>query len=291
MADRSEADGPTPAGGDGHVHQFDRLMGPRRGLTDARTLSAQLVGAERELEAAVAEIGGLSDENGTLANAVQTLEARVAQLEDELDGERRALRSSERDRDRARYAVLRAGGRDPMAARHYAHHGLWTPGRPYLVGQHADDASTGCCYEARVSVRPGDRPSKSRRWRCCLGDDCPTPAPIDTSPHRAFSGYALRQARSWWDSSNTEWELRELSDEHLLAVVGYLRDMRLQLWLDELDDRSTLRVPCPAHAYASPASWLADSPLMRALLAERRRRRLRTRPPARRWRWGHEHPF
>jgi hypothetical protein len=38
------------------------------------------------------------------------------------------------------------------------------------------------------------------------------------------------------------------------------------MWGDELE-RCARLMPCPAEAYAHPREWLADTPLMRALLA------------------------
>ena len=272
---------------------FEKVLGGGRGINDIRVLREQLADRERELMAAHGKLGGLQSERDRLTDDVRTLVERVEDLEEDLSISAAALTARERDRDFARYAAVRSGCRDPMlTVVPDEHHGIWSPGRPFLTGQHAIDPRTRACYRMREGgAQAGERPSKSGRWQRCRGDDCPVPTPMSTTRHPASSGFALRQSEHWWDASHKRWRLRDLTNEHLLGVIEWLRDAASGQWHRELSCGAQ-RVPCPPLAYGSSRTWLNDTPLMRALLNERRRRGIRPDPDRRQaWRWADEHPF
>ena len=271
---------------------FATVLGSGRGVTDTRALTKLLLRTERDLVAAHSEVRRLQHENDAFAQNVRVLDQAVGELDATAAGLRRKLADSQYDRDFARYLVVRGRGRDPLLlVAEDEHHGVYTPGRPYLGGQHVYAPKSGACYRMQPGgVPPGQRPSENPRWRRCHGAACPRPRRIPRMPHPVASGHALRQSRHWWDAARYPWEIRELSAEHLLAVIAWLRDLADHMRSNELAHRVS-HVPCPAHAYPTATLWLADTPLMRALLAERRRRGLRQPRQARRWRWGDEQPF
>jgi hypothetical protein len=179
------------------------------------------------------------------------------------------LQKSWAERDRARYALVRATGSDIFLPDTPAvHHGIWTPGRSYIFGEHCYDED-GRCYQApQHGVIAGRGPGVTEFWvRCADDGTCPSPAPLPRGPHPADCGRAMRQDVFWWDADGTKNELADLSEERLHAVIGWLHEEAPRLWFDEFD-AGTVLVPCPAHAYLSPGDWLADTPLMRALEAE-----------------------
>jgi hypothetical protein len=88
-------------------------------------------------------------------------------------------------------------------------------------------------------------------------------------------GEAVRQTELWWDRNRAGWRIRDardIDDEYLANIIDYLRRHARQLCAGEARCEVPM-VPCPWNAYPSPAAWLADTPLMHALLRERRRRR------------------
>lgn len=256
---------------------FESVVGNSRGVTDARSLARALTNSERELTLtyarlsdAAADIEQLNREKAQLAEVVTCLEGDVALADHLLD-------CSRRDRDLARAALMRAGRRDPVVNSVAEHHGNWTPGRPYLTNQHVYLPNTSVCFRARAGgALVGASPGKSSRWRRCGDGACPQPTAVPVGSHPVRSGYALRQEVWWWDKDLKRWALEDLSSEYLMAVIDFLRDAAPRLHGTEFDS-ARFHVPCPVWAYASARSWLSDTPLMRALLAERRRRRLRPR--------------
>lgn len=276
-------------------NKFERLLGDGRGVSDSRSLRERLAGTERELTAAQGELRRSRKTTDSLESDVRALKENVEELKETLHLEGRRAAANECERDLARYAALRGGIPDPLVAVEPVHQAVWTKGRPYLTGQHVFDPSTSACYYASPGGVPAGRPpGRSRGWQRCDEDAyCPEPASLSTSPHPAASGYALRQDRHWWDAKGEMWTLAELSREHLLGVIEWweLPERADRLWADELQ-LVPLLAPCPPNAYQSSREWITDSPLMRALLAEKRRRRIR-RPPARikPWTWGDEHAF
>jgi hypothetical protein len=271
---------------------FERVLGNGRGVTDTRALGELLASTERNLSAAHQELGQLCSETDAFNQRLDELDAIVVELQTELSATSMELRWCERDRDLARYCVVRSGGQDPLVAGvNDEHHGIWTPGRPFLTGQHVYEPLTGACYSVTAGgAAAGERPHESRRWRRCRGGRCPAPGPIPTTPHPVGSGYALRQREHWWDATGRRWNIHDLASDHLIAVIDYLRDFANPMRDAELSDSRTY-VPCPANAYPSASTWLSDCPLMRVLLAERRRRGLRRPRREQQWRWGDDQAF
>jgi hypothetical protein len=117
-------------------------------------------------------------------------------------------------------------------------------------------------------------PGTGRHWERCLEPDmCPSaPSLPDVDDETVLSGWALRKSELYWARNPTLRSPRELTDTELQNVIGYLRTNAADLCAEEWT-APTLMVPCPANAYASAAAWMADMPLMRALLRERKRRR------------------
>jgi hypothetical protein len=277
--------------------EFDRLLGDGRGITDARVLLARLSSAERELAGATTELERVYSEKDELAHGRQLLHDRIAGLEDAVEDAAVELASCQCDHDHARYIAVAAGLGDPFIRGEPEHQGVWTPGRPYISGQHVYDPQTGACYQARcLGVVAGKHPRQSKLWYRCKGAPCPELVELSMDPHPAASGYALRQERSWWDREKKRWKLKDLSREHLLGVIKYLEDNIVRLYADD-SAQLPMRVPCPPNAYfstgghSSQYAWLQDTPLMRALLAEKRRRRIRrSRGRASEvWEWGDKH--
>ena len=256
---------------------FHEVLGDVRGATDARALRARLGSAERERDEAWATAWSLQTELGALR-------LRGTELSIELQTSRAALLDARVDldcllsaRDAARYAAMFAGAPDPITADAEVHHGRWTPGRPYLDGQHVTHPISGHCYRAHTGGVPaGLMPDGVNGWVPCQGV-CPQPERVFAGSHPASSGFALRQHEFWWDQSGERWALADLTAEHLTAVIDWLPEHLDTLWQPEFRG-SVPRVPCPANAYEFAEDWLADTPLMRALLAEAQRRGLVTGP-------------
>jgi hypothetical protein len=246
-----------------------------------------LANVERELAAAQEENRDLRMRNDSLDFATQALNDRLQDAQTDLVTERRLRGYVERDRDRARYDLVRAGERDSTIGVEPEHQGVWTRGRPYLTDQHVHHPETGACYVAfDGGVMPGLRPGRSRRWRLCgPDDDCPKPDPVSTKPHPI--GFALRQHPltrehiCWWDTNRHRLAVdgREpgaVEDDHLLSIIVWLHEdaTLAALWGSEMR-RTPQAVPCPPDAYKLPSLWLADCPLLALLQAEKRRRGLR----------------
>lgn len=267
---------------------FERLLGPGRGATDPR-LREDLVVAERELGAARRELAALSHSQRTLRQENADLFARIANLDAVVERKDLDIADLGHDRDHARYMMLRAGGRDPLRALAEDHQGEWSTGRPFLSGQHAFAADSGDCYVAADGGVPaGRRPGTSTRWRRCPTFHrfpAPPPLPDVSVNHPASSGLALRQGYWWWDVDYKRWSIQAtgdltvpaLSREHLLGVLVWLERMLPDLWQAEVA-REPLLVPNPVNAYENAEEFLHDTILWRALVEEKRRRRIRYGP-------------
>jgi hypothetical protein len=256
-------------------------MGPGRGVTDIAGLRAQLVAAEREVVAAARDVHVLSTRNETLDALTCSLNDRVSELEEALGVVRRSLVHRQFDLDAARYDLVRAGLPDTRLSDMdngflFTHHGVWTRGRPFLAGQVVWEPGTEDCYLACDDGVPcGRRPSRSRCWERLEPGDCPAaPEPIPASPHPVSTGQAFRQTTTWVDKHHAAWALQDLSREHLLGVIEFLRENASELWAQERRDPTVL-LPCPANAYPTADAWIRDSPLLDALLSEKARRRIR----------------
>jgi hypothetical protein len=279
---------------------FDQLLGPSRGLSDPVALSAKLIAAEREAVQLAGELNLVREQRRVAERRADALFDNLSELEVAHVSERAAHIACKRDRDCALYIAVAACAAGDIYVEHTPeHHGVWTPGRPYLGNAHAWSPSTGVCFSAKLGgAAAGRRPGRSARWERCAPDvPCPTPVPVDPEPHQATGGYALRQADRWWDKHKREWTIREadateltppLTREHLLGVVDFLLRHCERFYYEEMWRYPRL-VPCPAHAYAPyrdpHLTWLHDTPLMNALLAEKARRRIRRSPG---WQWAED---
>jgi len=275
--------GKKPDTGASSADPFGRVLGHGRGLSDTTVLSAELQECKDALADARAGLQAARMREDTLQDAVQRLSLDLGTAQAERDRLRRQTSELEthenelrHERDRARYAAMRRSGqRDPVPGpiQLRIHQGIWTPGRPYLSYQHAWHPRTGDCYRTDKAGAPvGEMPGTGRHWEACMGSEtCPTlrpvPAPLLEGPL-----HALRQTELWWDRNRTASLIKEVDDAHLTTIITFLRSHARRLY-DEDADWSIPNVPCPWNAYPSPAAWLADTPLMRALLRERRRRR------------------
>lgn len=273
---------------------FARVLGQGRGITDVRVLSGRLAGAERERDDALTQARELQSQLDTQRHRVLVLSDRLDDCESKLFAAGRERDVLRRDRDAARYAAIRAGTEDPVDVIEEVHHGIWTPGRPYLEAQHVTHPDSGECYRAVVGgARPGTVPVAGPAWMRCRGT-CPAPVIPKMDPHPIHTGFALRQTESWWEASLRQLALTDLESEHLVAVISWLHRRAGALWCEETGLATPL-VPCPVNAYPGPGDWLLDTPLWRALVAEKRRRGIsRSRhAPAENapWRWGDELPF
>jgi hypothetical protein len=270
---------PLPKVGD----PFGRVLGPGRGLSSAAASQQELKEANDELAEALASLADAEAKQRELLQEVRELRVEVLGLTEERDSSRQMLkfaridrRLAENDRDRARYAAMRSGQPDPCghAGTEAAQQREWTPGRPYLADQHARHPKTGECYRACSTGAPvGEVPGTGRHWERCLEPDmCPDGPAVPDDNEQKLSGWALRETELFWGRDRTLRSPRELTDTELTGVIGFLRrnasDLCAQEWT-----APTPMVPCPANAYPSAAAWMADMPLMRALLRERRRRR------------------
>jgi hypothetical protein len=253
--------------------RFREALGDARGVTDARVLRACLGSAELERDEAWASAQSLQTELGALWLRGTELSAELLTSRAALLDARADLEYMERERDMARYAAMFAGAPDPITADSEVHHGEWTPGRPYLDGQHVTHPVSVHCYRAHTGGVPaGLMPDGVNGWVLCQ-EVCPYPERVFAGPHPVSSGAALRQHKFWWDQSGERWALADLTAEHLTAVIDWLPEHVDALWQPELRC-SVPRVPCPPDAYEFAEDWLADTPLMRALLAEAQRRGL-----------------
>jgi hypothetical protein len=276
--------GMKPDGSASSADPFGRVLGHGRGLSDTTVLGAELQECKDALADARAELQAARMREDTLQDAVERLSLDLGTAQAERDRLRRQTDESEthesnlrHERDRARYAAMRSGQRDPVPGpiQLRIHQGLWTPGRPYLSYQHAWHPKTGDCYRTDKGGAPvGEMPGTGRHWEACTGSEiCPVvaslPAPALEQPLQA-----LRQTELWWDRNRTAWLIKEIDDSYLTTIIAFLRSHARRLY-DEEAQWSMPFVPCAWNAYPSPAAWLTDTPLMRALLRERRRRRRR----------------
>lgn len=261
---------------------FGRVLGPGRGLGDTSASQQELKEARDNLAELTEQLTEAQEHERALREEVRELGIEVVSLTTDRDTTRQMLnfaredrQQAENDRDRARYAALRAGIPDPCgyAGTEAAQQREWTPGRPYLANQHAWHPKTGECYCACSTGAPaGEMPGTGRHWERCLEPDmCPdAPAPPDEDG-TALSGCALRKIELAWGRDRTSRSPRELTDTELNHVVSYLRGDAAALYAKEWTMPGQV-VPCPSNAFPSAAAWMADMPLMRALLRERRRR-------------------
>jgi len=266
---------------------FGRVLGHGRGLSDPRLLGAELQDAKDALAKSAAELREARSHSDALHGVIESLTAdlermaaesnRWHQLADQAERRETELRV---ECQRARYAVMRCGNRDPMPDRTYetTHHRVWTPGRPYLSYTHVWHPKTGDCYSTDKGGAPaGEVPGTGRHWEACTernGCPEPVPLPLDEMEHPC-DGEAVRQTELWWDRNHAAWRIREagdIDDEYLTNIIDFLRSHASQMCAGE-GRWEVPMVPCPWNAYPSPTAWLADTPLMRALLRERRRRR------------------
>lgn len=250
----------------------------RAARDELRQTAERLRETEASVQALLAEVGSLQKEVGRL-----TVERNHARQDAE---DARTDEKLERtERDRARYAAMRAGQQDPcgLAMVTPTHQGDWTPGRPYLADQHVWHPETGECYSACSTGAPTrEIPGSGRHWERCLDPDyCPTPVlswAKDTNGR--LSGPTLRQTEIRWGPRPGPVLPRQLTDEELTHAIGFLRANASDMCAEERQKDAPL-VPCPIVAYPSASAWMADTPLMRALLREQRRRRAATRRLAR----------
>lgn len=253
------------------VDGFCAVLGDVRGVTDARALRARLGSVERERDEAQSRVQSLQIETRTLHRGVRVLQDQLQDSIAALDDLHFQAARLRRDRDTARYVVMFGGGLDPVIGDVEVSHGCWTPGRPYLDGQHVTHPVSGECYRAHTGGVPvGRMPDNTNGWVRCQAV-CPQPEPVCAGPHPVRSGFALRQHEFWWDGAGERWALADLTAEHLTAVIDWLPEHLDMLWQSE-HQCSVPPVPCPYNAYESAEDWLADMPLMRALLTEAQRR-------------------
>jgi hypothetical protein len=270
---------------------FGLLLGPGRGLSGAVASQQELKDLREKLDAAAASLAEARTAERILRGDIRKLKAEVAKLAEERDTARKLTKFAEGDRrnalverDRARYTAMRGGAQDPCidADGPTFHQREWTAGRPYLGYQHAWHPRSGECYRACSTGAPiGEVPGSGRHWERCLDlDGCPLPPPtradeIDDAP----SGPALRRTELVWGREQRRRAPRELSDDELANVIGFLRSNANDMCSEEflLTDPP---VPSPVNAFPTAAAWMADTPLMRALLRERRRRQAAARRKA-----------
>jgi hypothetical protein len=287
------AENPSAVRGD----PFSKVVGAGRGLSDPAVLGTELDDCKQALAEAREALETERDIRRVLeidlGRADRELEQVKAARNNALEsatqsGRREAARRDERDR--ARYAAMRSGQRDPVpnGAWQRVHHGVWTPGRPYLAYQHVWHPRTGECYRTDNGGAPtGELPGTGRHWQPCIEtrDTCPKPRPIrEDLLYHPLEGPALRQTELWWDRNHKALNFRdpvEVADDYLENILKYLRENATEMCSKEADWEEAF-VPCPWVAYSSPRSWLNDTPLMRALVQERRRRQAVKRREARR---------
>jgi hypothetical protein len=284
------AEARIPAAG-GDSDPFERVLGHGRGLNDLGLLGAELQQAKDALAEAVAGLQDARSREDALQDVVARLTDDLGRMTreqgkwqwaaDQAEMRNRKLRVGG---EQARYAAMRLGHRDPVPDWPFerTHHGVWTPGRPYLAYSHVWHPKTGDCYCTDNGGAPiGEAPGTDRHWQSCMeSSGCPEPVPLPTDEmEHPCDGEAVRQSQLWWDRTHAAWRIKEIDDEYLANIIDYLRSHARQLCAGEARWPVPF-VPCPWNAYSSPAAWLADTPLMHALLRERRRRRAAARREA-----------
>lgn len=256
--------------------RFDGVLGERRGLTDARAALARLRATEHKLELTERAARELTVKYEDLSDDVARLHDEVAEQNMKLHERSAELRVCRLDLLGARYALVRATGVGAFArCGPDTHHGVWTPRRPYLPGEHVYGPADGHCYcSLECGVTAGQAPGIAREWvRCAPEDRCPKPEVVPVHDHPVECGYAVRQVGFWWDRHKRWYALHELTDGHLQGVVMWLSKHAHRLWQEELDN-DRFHVPCPALAYEDHIAWLKDTPLTHALEKELARRAL-----------------
>lgn len=277
MSDRENRATATRAG-----DLFGRVLGPGRGLGDIDASRQELTEALDKLAALSVQLAEALDRERMLREEVRELGPEVVDLTTQRDTARELSKyaqadkwQAQNDRDRARYAAMRSGQPDPCshAVPDDAQQREWTPGRPYLAYQHAWHPKTGECHRATSTGAPaGEIPGTGRHWERCLEPDlCPQGPALPDEDERTLSGWALRKAKLYWSHDPILRSPQELTDDELANVIGFLRTHASDLCAEEWRE-TTLLVPCPVNAYPSATAWMADMPLMRGLLRERRRR-------------------
>jgi hypothetical protein len=270
----------TSPGAAGGQRGFGKLLGDGRGPTDPRLLQSGLIRAERELGLSQTRANALATELDAERAEVVALTEHLQIGQVELRGAHSRIAHIRHALDTARYAAMRAGAPDPVASNEQTYQGPWTSGRVFLADQHSSHPLTGTCYRAQPGgVAAGLVPGSAIGWEHCVAT-CRPLKPIPVNPHPVQSGHALRQDQHWWDASGTRWAISDLTPEHLTAVIDWLREHIETMWQAE-QACVPARLPCPSNAYASAQHWLADTPLMRALLAEATRREQMAPPAAR----------
>lgn len=275
------------------VHDpFGPVLGTGRGIDGAPASQRELRAVRAALDEARVHIASAQARERDLLNQIEVLKARVKDLNSAKETAEKNLWHANRDksnalieRDRARYAAMRTGIQDPYSGldRPAFHQGAWTPGRPYLAYEHVWQPKTGECYCSSSTGAPaGEIPGTGRHWvRCLDPEGCPRPVAPRQDVGTALVGPMLRRAELV-PSTGARLKLpRALTDDELTRMTNYLRananDLCKQEW-----HRTTPLVPNPVHAYSSAAAWMADTPLMRALVRERRRRQQALRRASRR---------
>lgn len=280
MSDR-ETRVTTTRGGD----PFGRVLGPGRGLSEMDASREELGEALDKLAALSVQLAEALDRERKLQDELTELGPEMVDLTEQRDTARRLSkyaeanqRLAEDDRDRARYACMRNGQPDPGShnGMEETHQREWTAGRPYLAYQHAWHPKTGECYRAcNIGAPTGETPGAGRHWERCLEPDlCPRAPALPDEDERTLSGWELRKTELSWGRDPSSRTPRELTDTELANIIGYLRANAPNLCAEERAAPEPI-LPCPSNAYPSAAAWMADMPLMRALLRERRRRRNR----------------
>lgn len=255
---------------------FAKAVGERRGLTDVRAALERTAEAEHALEQAQDVAQALREQRDHLHEVIKRRDDSLKVQENEIFELCTDNLECRCELDRARYALVRATGAEALVgSRPAVHHREWTPGRPYLCGDHVYSPADGACYQAPpYGVAAGELPGVSEAWVLCgEGATCPKPEPLPRRGHPMSCRHALRQDQFWTDAEERELGLSELTDEHLQGAIAWLDEHARQLWTEELHTLS-FYVPCPAQAYPDHISWLADTPLMRALRQELTRRGL-----------------
>lgn len=257
---------------------FDELLGPRRGVTDIAALTHRLVLAEREREDAQHRSEAAERSGQDACDKLLHLHKELDEVCELYEAAKFQARRAINQLDQVRYAAARAGIAVEDADDD-EHHGVWTPGRPYLTGEHVLHPDTlECFWVAEGPIAPpAARPGHRRVWVRCRDGHCPSPPPSAVSMrHPVGSGRAVRQTEFWWDSYRLMRPLPEMPRDYLLNVIDWLTQQAPELFLIEWRMAAPLR-PCPVTAYPDATAWLADTPLWRALADEKRTRRIRRR--------------
>lgn len=131
--------------------QFEAVLGSRRGPTNIDALCGVVAGQEAELDGLRADLEEAKSTLTERREALADAEGKARRQAFALTRLRGRVVTAEHDLVRLRYALLRAGRRDRLnpVAEEFPF-GVWTPGRPYLPGEHAYHPRTGRCFAARA---------------------------------------------------------------------------------------------------------------------------------------------